>query len=227
MHALDFTTFGLVDRKKWILKNKLTDWQTDNAKTKSVYLQMMDNKWSPLLLKFPVLEHDSWERKQLSTTSNGQSSQYNLYHYKNPSTVLWICELNIQPNTVNDSFSKQSSGILRGSVVKCLTRNPGALGSSHTESSGFFRRSVLGQDTSDPQPGTEWTWIMWTVSVIWLKYCWKRRKTPFKFKTKQSCVSINSLPNDKILDWPKLKAFVDNKKPGPWWSYIAHLSTKQ
>ena len=38
----------------------------------------------------------------------------------------------------------------RGSVVKCLTRNPGVLGSSHTGSSGFFRGSVLGQDTSAP-----------------------------------------------------------------------------
>ena len=35
----------------------------------------------------------------------------------------------------------------RGSVVKCLTRNPGV-----TESSGFFRGSGLGQDTSEPQP---------------------------------------------------------------------------
>ena len=38
----------------------------------------------------------------------------------------------------------------RGSVVKCLTRNPGVLGLSHTGSSGFFRGSVLGQDTSEP-----------------------------------------------------------------------------
>ena len=37
-----------------------------------------------------------------------------------------------------------------GSVVKCLTRNPGVLGSSRTGSSGFFRGSVLGQDTSEP-----------------------------------------------------------------------------
>ena len=43
-----------------------------------------------------------------------------------------------------------SSGVPRGSVVKCLTRNPGVLGSSLTESSGFFRGSVLGQDTSEP-----------------------------------------------------------------------------
>ena len=38
----------------------------------------------------------------------------------------------------------------RGSVVKCLTRKPGVLGSSLTGSSGFFRGSVLGQDTSEP-----------------------------------------------------------------------------
>ena len=41
-------------------------------------------------------------------------------------------------------------GVLRGSVVKCLTRNPGVLGLSPTGSSGFFRGSVLGQDTSEP-----------------------------------------------------------------------------
>ena len=37
-----------------------------------------------------------------------------------------------------------------GSVVKCLTRNPGVLGSSRTGSSGFFHGGVLGQDTSEP-----------------------------------------------------------------------------
>ena len=38
----------------------------------------------------------------------------------------------------------------RGSLVKCLTHNPGVLGSSRTGSSAFFRGSVLGQDTSEP-----------------------------------------------------------------------------
>ena len=38
----------------------------------------------------------------------------------------------------------------RGSVVKCLTCNPGVLGLSCTRFSGFFRGSVLGQDTSEP-----------------------------------------------------------------------------
>ena len=37
-----------------------------------------------------------------------------------------------------------------GSVLKCLTPNPGVLGSSRTGSSGFFRGIVLGQDTSEP-----------------------------------------------------------------------------
>ena len=46
------------------------------------------------------------------------------------------------------------SGVLRGSVVKCLTRNPEVLGSSRTGSSWFIGGSVLGQDTSEPQPST-------------------------------------------------------------------------
>ena len=45
-------------------------------------------------------------------------------------------------------------GVLRGPVVKCLTCNPVVLGTSRTGSSVFFRGSVLGQDTSEPQPST-------------------------------------------------------------------------
>ena len=41
-------------------------------------------------------------------------------------------------------------GVLRGSVVKCLTRNPGALGSSCTESSGFSVRVPLGKTLQSP-----------------------------------------------------------------------------
>ena len=41
-------------------------------------------------------------------------------------------------------------GVPRGQVVKCLTCNPGVLGSSRTGPSGFFRGSVRGQDTSEP-----------------------------------------------------------------------------
>ena len=48
------------------------------------------------------------------------------------------------------SYLLLSRGVPRGSVVRCFTRNPGVLGSSRTRSSGFFRGSVLGQDTSEP-----------------------------------------------------------------------------
>ena len=50
-------------------------------------------------------------------------------------------------------------GVLRGSVAKCLTRNPWVLGWSRTGSSGFFRGSVLKQDTSEPQPSTSETQV--------------------------------------------------------------------
>ena len=60
----------------------------------------------------------------------------------------------------------------RGSVVGYLTCNPGVLCSSRTGSPGFFRGSVLGQDTSEPsivlvEPRK--AWIMWAVAVIWLR----------------------------------------------------------
>ena len=44
-----------------------------------------------------------------------------------------------------------------GSVVECLTRNPGVLGSNRTGSSEFFHGSVLEQDASKPQPSTDET----------------------------------------------------------------------
>ena len=40
--------------------------------------------------------------------------------------------------------------VLRGSVVKCLTRNPGVLGSRRTGSSEFFVRVSLGQTLQSP-----------------------------------------------------------------------------
>ena len=46
-----------------------------------------------------------------------------------------------------------SGAVLRGSVVKCLTCNPGVPRDRATQDPlGFFRGSVLGQDTSEPQP---------------------------------------------------------------------------
>ena len=38
--------------------------------------------------------------------------------------------------------------------INGIANNPGALGSSRTGSSGFFHGSVLGQETSEPQPST-------------------------------------------------------------------------
>ena len=44
----------------------------------------------------------------------------------------------------------QTMGVLRGSVVKCLTRNPGVLGSCCTGSSGFFVAVSLGKTLQSP-----------------------------------------------------------------------------
>ena len=41
-------------------------------------------------------------------------------------------------------------GVLHGSVVKCLTHNPGILGSSHTGSSGFFMGVSLSKTLQSP-----------------------------------------------------------------------------
>ena len=43
-----------------------------------------------------------------------------------------------------EKFLSSNPGVPHGSVVKCLTRNPGVLGLSCTGSSGFFHGSVLG-----------------------------------------------------------------------------------
>ena len=56
---------------------------------------------------------------------------------------------NVCLDEISDKF-ENGSGVPRGLVVRCLTRNPGVLGSSRTTSSGFLRGSVLGQDTSEP-----------------------------------------------------------------------------
>ena len=85
------------------------------------------------------------------------------------------------------------SGVLRGSVVKCLTCKLGVLGSSRTGSSGFFRGSVLGHDTSEPQPSTGETqelspWYDWNIVESGVKhhsiieYHIHLRKTSFKEK---------------------------------------------
>ena len=45
---------------------------------------------------------------------------------------------------------EEIAGVVRGSVVKCLTRNPGVLGSSRTGSSGFFTGVSLGKTLQSP-----------------------------------------------------------------------------
>ena len=62
-------------------------------------------------------------------------------------------EINISLNDRDFVFITLPIRVPRGSVVRCLTRNPGVLGSSRTRSSEFFRGSVLGQDTSEPSTG--------------------------------------------------------------------------
>ena len=48
-------------------------------------------------------------------------------------------------------------GVLRGSVVKCWTCNLEVLGAGLSGSSGVFHRSVLGEDSSEPQLSTSET----------------------------------------------------------------------
>ena len=40
--------------------------------------------------------------------------------------------------------------------------------------------------------------------------CWPRASN-FQSESKKSMLTLNSLPNNKILDWSKLKAFADDK----------------
>ena len=66
---------------------------------------------------------------------------------------LFICTDLYSPSKLLSLFISTDQNSIRvphGLVVKCLTRNPGVLGSSLTGSSGFFRGRVLGQDTSEP-----------------------------------------------------------------------------
>ena len=72
-----------------------------------------------------------------------------------------------------------SGGVLHGLVVvKCLTRNLGVLDSSRSGSYGIFMGVSLGKTLQSSSI------ILVKLredmnNVRWLKYCWKRRKTPF------------------------------------------------
>ena len=70
----------------------------------------------------------------------------------------------------------------------------------------FFVGVCLGKSPSLVLLKPRKTWIMWAVAVIWLKYCWKRRKTPFNQSINHSSMlaSIKSslkkffLKNDRL-----------------------------
>ena len=71
-------------------------------------------------------------------------------------------------------FSTLSKIYLSFSDIYFVVCNSFQFGSSRTGSSGFFRGSVLGQNTSEPSlvlVKPRKAWIMWAVAVIWLKYC--------------------------------------------------------
>ena len=53
-------------------------------------------------------------------------------------------------NDCNLFLSNFFSRVLRGLVVKCLTHNPGVLGSSRTGSSGILERLSLGKTLQSP-----------------------------------------------------------------------------
>ena len=62
----------------------------------------------------------------------------------------WQLVFSFFPTAISKAFFLFVIRVLRGSGVKCLTRNQGVLGLSRTGSSGFYRGSVLGLDTSEP-----------------------------------------------------------------------------
>ena len=52
-------------------------------------------------------------------------------------------------------YQHKLAGVLSGTVVNCLTRNSGVLGSRRTRSSGCFRWTVLERDASLVKPADE------------------------------------------------------------------------
>ena len=109
-----------------------------------------------------------WEKKKLLITSNFSFSLSVFYPFGELSGIfikleIVVCSLFQFGRVRNLSFGKglimllievlklgnigsECLGVRRGPVVKCLTCNPGVLGSSRTGSSGSFCGSVLGQD---------------------------------------------------------------------------------
>ena len=80
--------------------------------------------------------------------------------------------------------------VLYGSAVRCLTCNPGSWVRATWDPQSFSWEWPWARHFRAPalywwNPGK--TWKMWAVAVIWLKYCWKRHKTPFN---QQNCCEI-------------------------------------
>ena len=65
-------------------------------------------------------------------------------------TIMALIYIPLKRNVCSFFKTFVVSRVPRSSAVKCLTRDPGVLGSSRTRSSGFFRGSVLRQDTYEP-----------------------------------------------------------------------------
>ena len=77
-----------------------------------------------------------------------------LYHaistFNNPGKEDFWNHCEKEENAGNQQFLHFSQGVLCGSVVKCLTRNPGVLGSSRTDPLGFFVEMSLGKTLQSP-----------------------------------------------------------------------------
>ena len=117
-----------------------------------------------------------WEREKIAFFSSIGRRSASLCHGTLSvvcvSVCPSVCALTLCFKHVLWNYLSDFDRVPRGLVVRCYTRNPGVLSSSRTRSSGFFRGSVLGQDTSEPSlvlVKPRKAWIMWAVAVIWLK----------------------------------------------------------
>ena len=63
---------------------------------------------------------------------------------------------------------------------------------------------------SKPGQTTSFNLAQLSLSDIVRRKQWEKEKMLFKAKPSKAC-SVSSLPNDKILDWSKLKAFAEDK----------------
>ena len=100
-----------------------------------------------------------WEKEKLLVTSFPQCFRKACFPGASKGVIVWEWVKVIFNGFSIQLITKVISDIpirrvLCGSLVKSLTRDPEVLGSNRTGSSVFLRRSVLGQNTSEPQPST-------------------------------------------------------------------------